>query len=215
MLKIPARIKDLTGQKFGFLVVLELSEQKLGTKYAWKCLCICGREKTVSSNHLCRGAVKSCGCKRVEIVKQYITKHGYCQRGKVTKEYKTWRHIKDRCLNPNDCSYHNYGGRGIKVCPEWEESFDNFLRDMGNAPSKSHSIERIDVNDDYHPSNCIWILKQEQARNTRKNKLNIEAVQQIKNMASHGIKQQDIAKKFNISQTMVSRILLGKSWSGI
>jgi predicted XRE-type DNA-binding protein len=82
-------------------------------------------------------------------------------------------------------------------------------------PPWFYRLRSNDVNDDYHPSNCIWILKQEQARNTRKNKLNIEAVQQIKNMASQRIKQQDIAKKFNISQTMVSRILLGKSWSGI
>lgn len=84
-----------------------------------------------------------------------------------TPEYYTWASMKSRCNNPNDTGYKDYGGRGIKVCKRWTDSFLSFHEDMGKRPTRSYSIERLDVNGDYEPSNCKWASKQEQARNTR------------------------------------------------
>lgn len=83
------------------------------------------------------------------------------------KEYYTWQSVKQRCTNCNATSYENYGGRGIKVCDRWFNSFANFLEDMGDAPTKNHSIERVNVNGDYEPNNCIWIPLAEQKFNRR------------------------------------------------
>jgi hypothetical protein len=90
--------------------------------------------------------------------------------GCKTVEYKTWIGIKKRCLNSSANNYVNYGGRGIKVCDRWLESFENFYADMGRKPSPEHSIDRIDVDGDYEPSNCRWATRREQMLNTRKQK---------------------------------------------
>jgi len=92
--------------------------------------------------------------------------HGHCKGGKSTPEYMTWGRMKHRCYNPNNSGYRNYGGRGIKVCKRWE-NFEMFLSDMGPKPSKKHSIDRIDNDKGYSPSNCRWATKLQQARNKR------------------------------------------------
>jgi hypothetical protein len=93
-------------------------------------------------------------------------KHG----GWKSSEYTIWAGIKQRCLNPKSPSFHNYGGRGIRVCNSWNASFENFLADMGPRPSKAHSIDRIDPNGDYMPENCRWATTKEQRANKRPNK---------------------------------------------
>jgi hypothetical protein len=94
-------------------------------------------------------------------------KHGYARRGKKTKEYITWEKIRARCLGKNNKDYKYYGGRGIKICQSWLDSFESFLSDMGQAPSKKHSIDRINVNGNYEPENCRWTTQNVQCQNKR------------------------------------------------
>ena len=88
-----------------------------------------------------------------------------------TPEFNIWTSMKMRCENPNHHAYASYGGRGIKVCERWKNSFPNFIADMGYRPSSEYSIERIKVNEGYNPDNCKWIPKREQPKNTRATKL--------------------------------------------
>jgi hypothetical protein len=96
-------------------------------------------------------------------------KHGHNRRGKRSKEYTAWIHMKQRCLNPNHKRFSDYGGRGINVCERWVDSFDNFLSDMGYAPSKKHTLERLENDKGYEPNNCAWVTNAEQQHNTRQN----------------------------------------------
>lgn len=97
-------------------------------------------------------------------------KHGFSSHKKRSKEYRCWLAMKARCLNKNHQSYKYYGGRGLEICRQWVASFDSFLKDMGLAPSEKHSLDRMDVNGNYEPSNCRWATKVEQSSNMRNNK---------------------------------------------
>lgn len=127
------------------------------------CRCVCGTVKDVWATNLLYGKSKGCGCNFKELAKKKFTTHGRTD----TKEYLAWLSMKNRCLNDSHQNYKNYGGRGIKVCDKWRNDFDAFLKDMGEAPSKKHSIDRIDVNGNYEPKNCKWSTPGEQARNKR------------------------------------------------
>lgn len=102
----------------------------------------------------------------------------------ITKEYRTWRNVKSRCRRPGDSRYHRYGGRGIQMCDRWADSYVNFLSDMGRAPSKNHSIERIDNDGDYEPSNCKWATNEEQNKN-KKSTIVVEYKGIKKTLADH------------------------------
>lgn len=153
------KIVDLTGKHFGELMVLKRSFKK-GNAIYWTCQCSCGNIKDIAGKHLKSGGTKSCGCKQQE--------HSHFIHGMTNSRiYSIWQHMKDRCGKKWDKRYKNYGGRGISVCKEWQNSFLAFYNwAFANGYKDNLSIDRIDVNGNYEPSNCRWITMAEQAGNT-------------------------------------------------
>lgn len=152
---------ELTGQKFGRLTVLEKAGINKNRVILWKCVCACGKIKIVRSVSLRNGHTKSCGCLQKDIIRKIRTTHGM----QKTLIYKIWAAMLQRCNNPKDKAYKDYGGRGIKVCERWLK-FENFFADMGERP-ENLTIERIDNDKGYYKKNCGWRSRTEQARNQR------------------------------------------------
>lgn len=159
---------DLTGQKFGRLTVVGF--YRGGRKSFWYCECSCGKIKIIRGDGLRGGHTKSCGCLAVEASIANATKWG--EKNKThgmtkTPEWRSWQSMKTRCYNKNHVHWKHYGGRGIKICRSWKNSFEEFYKDMGARPSLKHSIDRINFNGNYEPKNCKWSTASEQARNRR------------------------------------------------
>lgn len=164
---------DLTGQRYGRLLVLSFSHIGNHNRRFWNCLCECGVTKKVPMPSLRRGKSQSCGCIKHELDLIRRKTHGFTAERKKDRTYNSWMSMKSRCINPNESGYENYGGRGIKVCDRWlgEEGFNNFLTDMGERPPNT-TIDRFpDVNGNYEPSNCRWGTDDQQSRNRRNNRV--------------------------------------------
>jgi hypothetical protein len=154
--------QDLSGQRFEPLLVLSFAGNG-----SWNCLCDCGQQRVVRGRCLASRHTRSCGCFARE---NRPIKHGLARRGKCVPEFNLWRHMAQRCFNPANPGYPNYGGRGITMCARWRDSFVAFLEDMGPRPSPAHSVDRFpNQNGNYEPGNCRWATPLQQSRNSRNN----------------------------------------------
>lgn len=159
-------MKSLVNKKFGRLKVLSYKGRNKQYDSLWECVCDCGKTKTVRSGALKSGHTKSCGCFRSEMVSKSRTTHGLINDN--YKLYKVWIGIKQRCFNPKNKSFIDYGGRGIKICEEWKLSFESFHNwSISNGYSEGLSIDRVDNDGNYELSNCRWTTKKFQSRNRR------------------------------------------------
>lgn len=162
------------GARFGRLVALGEYRKNRHNQYAVRCRCDCGEQCWVTEANLKNGHTQSCGCLSADtaaanvIVTSFV--HGHARHGSVSREYRSWTAMINRCEDSQNRGWRNYGGRGITVCDRWRKSFVDFFADMGPRPA-GHSIDRIDPDGNYEPRNCRWADARTQRLNTRKNKM--------------------------------------------
>lgn len=173
-------VKNELGHRYGHLLVIASADTARRRFGSWMCRCDCGKTKEVTGARLHAGSVKSCGC----------SAHPKLHDGAGSSEYRCWINMKQRCYNPKDLSYPDYGGRGITVFPGWKNNFVSFLKAVGKKPGPSYSLDRINVNGHYAPGNVRWATTKEQLNNRRTKK--------IEHFSDEDIKKEFIRRKLHV-----------------
>jgi len=156
------KINNINGKRFGKLVAVEETRLRKNGNIIWRCVCDCGKQTMVTANNLKNGNTKSCNCLRREMMSKTMYKHGEAEGDSRTRLYEIWLNMKTRCYNPNNKVYKYYGGRGIKICNAWKDNYSAFrFWAILNGYQDNLTIDRIDSNGNYEPSNCQWLTKSE------------------------------------------------------
>jgi hypothetical protein len=209
------------GLRFDRLVLAE----KLGGSgeaTLWRALCDCGTECVVSQRRVRRKTAlpgsKSCGCFRrseafATAISAHHVKHGHRRHGDRGRSptWITWTSMIQRCTNPKNDSYYRYGGRGIRVCDRWRESFENFLADMGPRPAGT-TLDRRDNDGNYESSNCRWASARQQIVSRTTTILTPDLVQEIRGRREHGESAASIAARIGIRTAHARAVIAGRAW---
>ena len=201
---------DLSGNKYNRLNVINYYGKSKGGETLWNCICDCGEKTVVQGGNLKSGHIKSCGCYQEENRDKHSLIHGHARKNRVTRTYTIWMTMKERCRNPKHDSYKYYGGSGITVCHDWD-SFDVFLKDMGEAP-KGLEIDRIDNNLGYFKGNCRWVTKKTNRRNRQDvkrfeykgNSITIPEISELTKIPYHALCRRLLRWGMSIEETLKS-----------
>ena len=204
------RLIDLTGQRFGRLTVIERAYVDKDKFIRWKCQCDCGQICYVRGYPMRQGTIRSCGCLEKENLKKLSQRHthGYSK----LPVYRVWKEMRKRCSNPNDKRYKRYGGRGIKVCDEWQSAQAFVEWAFANGYKHGLTIDRIDNDGDYCPTNCRWVTAKANSRNTSLVRFSMEDAEEIRKMYVNGVTQKEIARLYHTSQGKISNIINKRIW---
>jgi hypothetical protein len=160
---MPRKTTIQTGDRFGLLTAIDRVRSAKG-ELLWRFACDCGNETVNNGQHPRRGTQISCGCDRWKSGERH---HQYSHGKRHSRVYAIWNAMRSRCHNPNQPHYSRYGALGVQVCDKWRKSFEAFYEDMGDPPTETHSIDRIDPFGNYEPGNCRWATPSQQNLNKR------------------------------------------------
>jgi hypothetical protein len=179
-------LRDLTGMRFGRLLVLNRASNDKHGNVRWLCRCQCSAEKAITRSSLARGSSQSCGCLQRELAQEARRRnprHGHAARNTISRTYTSWQAMLQRCYNPKKKGFQDYGGLGVTVCDHWRHSFENFLADMGERPTGKTLDRWPNPYGNYEPDNCQWSTpKEQQAHRKERTKLTVAATARM-----HGV----------------------------